>query len=968
MVSNARGSATPVDWSGLGRGAVFFALALALLVLGCRSTGLNPASTPPTTVLAPPQATSLDDLATAVARVLDDRGRNLPAPATRSEAAAGDPQLQRAEARPPSTNPAPALVPAPAPIEVGRMSMDELSAVVEQILRDKQLVAAGDRQLVPGPPQGMSPTAPRPLNPADLADPVAPPEATRARASTAAGPVTRVDDADRSERLTALVARMLREQQSRAGAAADAGDPSRFTAAPRATPLLDSPAPTSPDRERPRTPAEAVSDEDVARVVLRVLQEQQGLAAQATGTGGVRAAAPAPSRRSPVAATPSPGRSVAPVPARTVPSRPVDASAASPQAGQSISIEELTRAVERVLRDGEGAALPQPEPPRAADPAPAGIPSSWNPGSPSATTDSDGSGKLVVRMQSSSLVQDDSLNSPLPVPSSRQVPEPVALASEKDLARAIALVLRSRAARGRPGTTATPDRPEPARLGAPPLPDPRASDAESPVPQPSPESSFSPPDRPPRRDGAHASPMKVDELARQVALIIKSRAVGQADSIGRRDGATGAPPGLPAPDKSMPLATSAQPPGRKPGNGPTWATAEGETIAASVGGDPFAFKNPFDRDPGVVRAACAACGEAHLGPSALGDPTGSGGCGQLPCAGRSCYPFPAHTAFGRFFGELYESICCPDPCYQPEWLPLANSAFFVDGIRPVTQGRIRYNFMGDLRAPDRNEFIWARADGMGTGPTPRLGRAKAFRRGQGIDLRSNFFLPQIDFNEVSLYTEAANAAGTFSAFTEIPYREVDSHFYPHGSGFSNINVGTKSILFDSPLLQLAFQFRTYIPLGPSSRGLGVGHVSLEPSLIAALRLSARSYLQAQLAEWIPLGGTPDWQGSLMHYHFSLNHQLWQLNPDIPLIGTLEFNGWSFQTGGYSAFAFGSTSGGPSQLYTVRLGSSGNTYASLATGLRLVVCRKVDGGVAVAYPLDSPNWAYPQVLAEFRWRF
>jgi hypothetical protein len=470
-----------------------------------------------------------------------------------------------------------------------------------------------------------------------------------------------------------------------------------------------------------------------------------------------------------------------------------------------------------------------------------------------------------------------------------------------------------------------------------------------------------PPPRPPMPSSTDpaATPPDMVALARRVAIAIKAR----------REAETGRAPPLSTP-QDAPRAPGEAPssgafgvwPSSAPGGAwavdPAGSIARGEAIADGVGGDPFAFANPFEAGPGP---ACSTCGQVHAGSP--DDGPGRPGCGQ------SCYPFPAHTVVGEFFSELYQSICCPDPCYKPSWIALANSAFFVDGIRPVTQQRIRYTGTFDLQAPDRNEFFFARADGNGPGPTPLAGRAAVYHRGGGIHLLTRPFLPSVDINQVSLYTEAANADGTISAFVEIPYQTVQSGFYPFGSGFGNLNAGTKSILFDSPLLQLAFQFRTYAPIGPVNRGLANGHVSLEPSLIAALRLNDRTYLQAQLAQWIPLGGTPDYQGSILDYHFSLNHQIWQINPDIPLMGTLEYGGYSFQTGGYSTFAYGTEPGtAGTQLYTIRHSSSGGTYSNIATGLRMVVCNKIDFGVALAYPIGSPNWTNPQVVAEFRWRF
>src|SRR5262249_49599073 len=106
-------------------------------------------------------------------------------------------------------------------------------------------------------------------------------------------------------------------------------------------------------------------------------------------------------------------------------------------------------------------------------------------------------------------------------------------------------------------------------------------------------------------------------------------------------------------------------------------------------------------------------------------PTGESDCGPGGCDG-CCYAgrkpcdccVNSDSCFGRFFGGLYECICCPVPCYEPHWIPLADSAFFVDGARPVTQMRIRGDFGWDLEFPDRAEWFWARADGKGKGPTP----------------------------------------------------------------------------------------------------------------------------------------------------------------------------------------------------------------------------------------------------------
>ena len=157
-------------------------------------------------------------------------------------------------------------------------------------------------------------------------------------------------------------------------------------------------------------------------------------------------------------------------------------------------------------------------------------------------------------------------------------------------------------------------------------------------------------------------------------------------------------------------------------------------------------------------------------------------------------------------------------------------------------------------------------------------------------------------------------------------------------------------------MQFAFQFRTFIPTGNSTHGIGTGHVSLEPSLLAAVRLGPYTYFQAQLSEWIPLGGDTDYQGAILHYHVSLNHVLCRPVADVQLIGTLEFNGWSFQTGHFTDPFLG------------KLKSGDDSFLSVGPGLRLVLCDKLDVGVGAAFEVNGIPWPSTLIRSEFRWRF
>ena len=106
--------------------------------------------------------------------------------------------------------------------------------------------------------------------------------------------------------------------------------------------------------------------------------------------------------------------------------------------------------------------------------------------------------------------------------------------------------------------------------------------------------------------------------------------------------------------------------------------------------------------------------------------------------------------------------------------------------------------------------------------------------------------------QVSLYQEAAGERGSF--FVEIPYRQINESWAPTQAGVGDINFGAKSLLFDSELLQLTFQLRTFMPSGNFMNNLGTGQFVLDPSILTSVKLGPETFFQGQFGNWIPLGG------------------------------------------------------------------------------------------------------------------
>ena len=350
-------------------------------------------------------------------------------------------------------------------------------------------------------------------------------------------------------------------------------------------------------------------------------------------------------------------------------------------------------------------------------------------------------------------------------------------------------------------------------------------------------------------------------------------------------------------------------------------------------------------DPLVVPVDCRSCGgllshfRAHR----------KAGTECYTCTPR-CYPGSSgacddpsleESFLGRLFGGFYEAICCPDPCYEPQWIAAANAAFFADSVRPKTQMRIRWDsgFGGEF--PDRAEFFWARADGNGKGPGPKAG----------------VFARNYRYRELTLYTEAA--AEKAGLFFEIPYRSQDVDAFGNFAGFADISLGTKSVLLDSELLQVAFQFRTVIPTGSPGKGLSTGHVTLEPALLAALKLAPDTYLQAMVADAIPVSGDPDYAGDVVHYHLSLNHVIWRPFADVQVVALFEFSHYIPLDGAFTD----TVAGAP-----VAIKASDLSIVTLGPGIRLVICDRIDFGLGTAFAVTGHHWADDLYRVEFRWRY
>lgn len=361
---------------------------------------------------------------------------------------------------------------------------------------------------------------------------------------------------------------------------------------------------------------------------------------------------------------------------------------------------------------------------------------------------------------------------------------------------------------------------------------------------------------------------------------------------------------------------------------------------------------------GIEQVGCKSCGDLSLPP--LPNPPTPAPMITMPCGGPDCactegcptcgckpgrtkgceQCFPRKTHAGRFLGGLIDCVCCDDPCYDPVWSPVANAAFFMDTVRPKTYTRFRWDNGQNLKQPDRVEWFWARLGASGGG-------GKGPRRAE----------TRVNYDELSIYQEVASGNAAF--FFETTYRSVDPTVNDHHANFGDLTAGAKSLWVDCEFWNFGFQFKTYIPTGNPLNGIGTGHTSLEPSFLSTLKCSNDTYLQTQVAYWISVGGDRFYEGTVWHYHASLNHR-WCCCGPLQFLTTHEVHGWTFVDGALTDFDRADR-GFPRK-------ASGESYISTATGARLIICDDFEIGFGANFFVTNDHFAQQLYRTEFKVRY
>jgi hypothetical protein len=257
---------------------------------------------------------------------------------------------------------------------------------------------------------------------------------------------------------------------------------------------------------------------------------------------------------------------------------------------------------------------------------------------------------------------------------------------------------------------------------------------------------------------------------------------------------------------------------------------------------------------------------------------------------------------------------------------LAASSMYIDSAIIRSRVRVRYDAAYDLNAPDRAEFFYAKCGCFGnpqnfinganvltqagpngpftfhTNNAMQLGYDPKARGPQHAPIvpgvPRNFSMAfsgdnRIDYQEQSTYFEFAPVRN-FSTFIEVPVRFLNPSMVSNFYGFSDINTGFKYAFVAEPDRYYTFQFRTYMPTGASDKGLGTGHVSLEPALLVFQRLTDRLYFNGEIRDWIPVNGS-NFAGNVLRYGAGLAYNI-VLTENFRIAPVNEIVGWTILGG------------------------------------------------------------------------
>jgi hypothetical protein len=214
----------------------------------------------------------------------------------------------------------------------------------------------------------------------------------------------------------------------------------------------------------------------------------------------------------------------------------------------------------------------------------------------------------------------------------------------------------------------------------------------------------------------------------------------------------------------------------------------------------------------------------------------------------------------------------------------------IDSAQPRNMLRLRLDLGYDNIRPTRAEYFLAKG---------------------GLPFTPGLPLPETkiqSYQDASAYAEFAPVS-FFSVFLETPMRWLNPEVNANTYGYGDMNFGFKLATWNTPELLATLQLRFYQPTGGT--GLGTGHWTIEPALLASWRPYTNIELEGEVRYWVPLGGT-DFAGDVLRYGAGLSfgdaqQGIWY-KPVIEAVGWTVLGGKEMAVSSPDAFVIQSAAG------------------------------------------------------------
>lgn len=256
--------------------------------------------------------------------------------------------------------------------------------------------------------------------------------------------------------------------------------------------------------------------------------------------------------------------------------------------------------------------------------------------------------------------------------------------------------------------------------------------------------------------------------------------------------------------------------------------------------------------------------------------------------------------------------------------------FVLDTATSLPNSSVTLAASHGLGTPDRLEYFWA---------SPQIGPAAESR---------------VDVLDTVIRTEIGNRKAM--ALASYTMRSLNPERNDNTTGFGDMMVGAKALIVDGKCTQIASIFQTYLKTGPADRGLGTGHMSLEPGVLFRQQLSEMTFFHAEAKYWIPIAGRAGFAGDVLRLGAGVS-TIWRESDSHALMPTLEFVTYNFLAGSKT-----DASGN-----TVRV--NGNFAAEVLPGLRCAFGESALGmhefGVSAGAKLADRDWFDTRLLLQMR---